>query len=140
VEEVMAWSLREAFGDEWFNWACNRGETKVSDTKDINSCDFIKSLTAEQKVQLRKLLDEDAKANIPMTVVWGTYIGGVLDYLEEQRNGKRHGKYMEWYKNGNKKIDIDYVDGLKHGKLTEWDEEGRKIREEEYRSNCLVKH
>ena len=116
----------------------NKKETKVSETKADVNCDFIASLTAKQKDELRKLLDEDAKANMPMTVGFLTR-GTRLVWLQEYKNEKRHGKYMQWYSSGNKAAEIEYVNGLMHGKSITFDEESNKTLEAEYQNGVLVK-
>ena len=40
-----------------------------------------------------------------------------------------HGRYEEWYPNGQRSIEGEYLSGSKHGKWTEWDELGRKTSE-----------
>lgn len=137
----MSW-FREAEFSAWLlDSVCGKKETKVSETKaDISSCDFIRSLTAQQKAELRKLLDEDAKENTPWTVDSDVYENGRLAWIEEWRNGKQHGKAISWHTNGNKVEETDYIDGLKNGKHIKWDDKGNKLSEDEYRSDVLVKH
>ena len=51
------------------------------------------------------------------------------------RDGKRHGKWAEWYYNGQKKSEGSYEDGKRHGKWTQWDDNGQMASEENYQED-----
>lgn len=110
-------------------------------------CSFIKSLTVEQKTELRKLLDEDAKPKpIPITVYserWNSvkmkfiqehFEQATLPLVRESWNGRR----IEWYENGRKKMEGTYRNGWCYGLFTEWDENGNKIAEYMTENNIVV--
>ena len=44
-------------------------------------------------------------------------------------NGKRHGKWIFWYKTGEKQMEGEYLNGQKTGMWTQWNESGAKITE-----------
>lgn len=129
------------------------------------NCDFLKSLTKEQKQQLREALDkseeqpEQYRVNV---VFWdedktkikslaeykgnqlhGKYIGwnedGQKYYEEEYQNGKQHGKYVVWYKNGQKAYEYEYQNGKQHGKYVAWYDNGQKLYEEEWQNGNKIK-
>tara|TARA_B100000959_G_C14876565_1_gene580677 strand:- start:75 stop:248 length:174 start_codon:yes stop_codon:yes gene_type:complete len=41
-------------------------------------------------------------------------------------DNKKHGKDIEWYENGQKKREGEFLKGKRHGKLTIWHENGQK--------------
>ena len=45
-------------------------------------------------------------------------------------NGKRHGKCLEWYENGVKKLEGYWINGLKDGKWEYWNDIGKVLKEE----------
>jgi antitoxin component YwqK of YwqJK toxin-antitoxin module len=47
--------------------------------------------------------------------------------------GKKHGKCMEWYENGQKESEIEYLNGNENGKAIRWSKNGVKIHELEYK-------
>ena len=47
-------------------------------------------------------------------------------------DGKEDGKYTQWYENGTKWIEQYYKDGKKDGKYTRWDLNGTKAEESNY--------
>jgi hypothetical protein len=49
-----------------------------------------------------------------------------------------HGKYTEWYPNGQRAIEGEYLSGQKNGKWTEWDEKGRKLADHWYDNGTEV--
>jgi hypothetical protein len=49
-----------------------------------------------------------------------------------------HGKYIEWYPNGKRSLEGEFVSGVKEGKWTEWDEQGRKIGDKWYEKGEVV--
>ena len=44
-------------------------------------------------------------------------------------NGKRHGKWIFWYKSGRKQLEGEYLNGQKTGLWTKWNERGDRITE-----------
>lgn len=48
------------------------------------------------------------------------------------KDGKLHGKYIEWYKGGQKSYECDYVNGKKNGKLLKYHENGAIWEETSY--------
>ena len=63
----------------------------------------------------------------------------------EYKDGKKEGKWTEWWINGQKKSEGNYKDGKLDGILTEWNNYGEKIFEatykngEKYKDGNLVK-
>ena len=68
------------------------------------------------------------------------YTGTVTNYYKNRNklieenyvDGEKHGKLIKWYENGHKEMDVDYVNGVQHGKLTKWYENGQKAGETNY--------
>ncbi|TNF99927.1 MAG: hypothetical protein EP297_04635 [Gammaproteobacteria bacterium] len=52
--------------------------------------------------------------------------------IQEKTVIVKDGLYIEWHRNGRKKIEGNYKDGKKEGKWIQWDANGRKISEEQY--------
>jgi len=73
-----------------------------------------------------------------ITLIDGKKFTGVLEIISEYKtrteckNGLIHGKYIEWWYNGNVRLERHYKDGEKHGDETKWDEDGNKISETFY--------
>ena len=55
--------------------------------------------------------------------------GGVRAYEGAYKDGKEHGKWTWWHKNGKKKSEGTYKDGLVVSKWTYWYENGQKESE-----------
>ena len=49
----------------------------------------------------------------------------------------KQGKWTEWYANGKKALEENYINGIRDGKRTrtEWYKYGQKIQEEDYKDN-----
>ncbi|MBW1740110.1 MAG: hypothetical protein JRJ42_03125 [Deltaproteobacteria bacterium] len=47
-------------------------------------------------------------------------------------DGKRHGKWIFWYRSGQKQLEGEYIKGKKTGTWVKWDERGEKITEGEF--------
>jgi len=58
--------------------------------------------------------------------------GGYLQEKGIYRNGKKHGLFTRYHKNGNPKLIEDYIVGTRHRSSKEFDEQGRLIRITEY--------
>ncbi len=56
------------------------------------------------------------------------------------KDGKLHGLKTRWYDNGQKKSELNYEDGKPHGIYTEWYENGKKKSEVYYQNGkcCIV--
>jgi antitoxin component YwqK of YwqJK toxin-antitoxin module len=74
---------------------------------------------------------------ISLLVFTGVIEGKEVTYLQD-RNGIKYevnsevgytGKYVEWYRNGQKKVEENYVDGKLDGVVTYWYENGQKFFE-----------
>ena len=53
--------------------------------------------------------------------------------VEENRiNGKLNGKYISWHEDGSKCREQNFVDGRLNGTWTSWNKDGTKYREESY--------
>ena len=50
--------------------------------------------------------------------------GGLLNCEYLTKYGKKHGKYKNWFYNGQLYVQIFYKDGKEHGEYKEWDEYG----------------
>lgn len=76
-------------------------------------------------------------------VVWyePTETGGALrKRLESQYvDGRRHGTFSDWYKNGKQRRLAEYRNGKQHGKFMEWDESGNVVAQLEFRDGERVK-
>lgn len=46
--------------------------------------------------------------------------------------GERHGRWVFWYKTGQKQLEGEYIKGAKTGTWVKWDENGQKITEGEF--------
>jgi len=114
-------------------------------------CDFINSLTTEQKTELRKLLDEDEKpkpkyqvkvkfhdaekTKIKSLVEYmgnnlhgvrkSWYESGQLEYEWPRQNNKPHGICKAWYENGQ----LEYENYYLHGKEVTQEEYHKAIKE-----------
>ena len=49
------------------------------------------------------------------------------------KDGKKDGKWTNWYEDGQKQCEVNYKDGKLDGKWIEWDESGRKQSEVNYK-------
>lgn len=49
-------------------------------------------------------------------------------------NNKKHGKEIHYYKSGKKKVELNYIGGVKHGKEIHWHENGVKSLEAEFQN------
>ena len=101
------------------------------------NCDFINSLTEEQKLELRKLLDTDTTPKYRVEVEW--WDNGNIKTLVEYLGDQPHGKDIGWYEDGQKEWEIDYYQGLLHGKNIRWHEDGQKHWEKDYEYGKLTK-
>lgn len=54
------------------------------------------------------------------------------------KEGKMHGLYTNWYKNGHKKEEGNYMDGKRDGLWTTWFEGGNKEKEKTFRDGILT--
>ena len=76
------------------------------------SCDFIKSLTEEQKAKLRKDLDEETKAKQPKySVRYKLWDNGEIRSLQEYLGDQLHGLDLGWYENGEPAWKEEYQNG-----------------------------
>jgi len=101
------------------------------------NCDFVKTLTAEQKAELKKLLEEEEKPQY--RVVVETWNNGKIKSLTEYLGDQLHGKSIKWYGSGNKWWESEYQNGQLHGKSIMWWENGNKEWEIEYQNGKEVK-
>ena len=63
---------------------------------------------------------------------------GTKRWEDEYKDGMPHGKYIGWYENGMKWWKREWKDGLKHGKHSEWWENGTKSWKDEYKNGDLI--
>jgi antitoxin component YwqK of YwqJK toxin-antitoxin module len=101
------------------------------------NCDFIKNLTEEQKVELKKLLDTDTISKYRVEVKY--YDNGNIKSLKEYLGDQRHGKSIELDKNGQKWCEEDYHQGQLHGKSIGRYKNGKKEWEMDYEHGKLIK-
>jgi len=95
------------------------------------SCDFVKSLTDEQKSELLKLLQEETPKYRVELEFWDderTQIKSLSEYMGDQL----HGKSLGWYRDGQKEFDDNWVNGQLHGKSFDWSPSGQLEREKHY--------
>ena len=52
--------------------------------------------------------------------VFKNHMGGKTEFEGSYKDGKREGKWTEWYKNGLKEYECTYKDGKRDGLLTFW--------------------
>ena len=64
--------------------------------------------------------------------------GGVRAYEGAYKDGKEHGKWTWWHKNGKKKSEGTYKEGDEHGKWTYWYVNGQKKSEGTYKDGLVV--
>jgi antitoxin component YwqK of YwqJK toxin-antitoxin module len=57
---------------------------------------------------------------------------------ENHKEGKRHGMYTAWYKNGQKKYEAMYKEGLRDGITNRWFENGQQQLESMYKDDKLL--
>jgi hypothetical protein len=74
--------------------------------------------------------DEAGLKQGPSTVWYGR--GKKAKAEGQYRDGKRHGKWTDWHKNGMKRSESEYRDGKKHGKWIAWHVNGQKEQEGEW--------
>ena len=66
-------------------------------------------------------------ATEPLTGTTLTYhLNGRSERRTEYRDGIKHGKEEEWFKDGNKSSLANWQNGIRHGEQTEWYENGKK--------------
>jgi antitoxin component YwqK of YwqJK toxin-antitoxin module len=94
----------------------------------------------EQKVvEADKLINRrgskyEANSRIPFTgKVVEYWSDGQMKMEVEFREGQPHGKASSWHKNGQKALVAEWWNGKVHGKQTIWYENGQKMGETEYR-------
>ena len=69
--------------------------------------------------------------------VFKNRMGGKTEFEGSYKDGKREGKWTEWYKNGLKEKEVTYKDGKIDGLLTSWYEDGQKRLEATYKDGKL---
>ena len=62
-------------------------------------------------------------------------IEGTKVKLGRMKNGKKDGKWIDWYENGQKKKEVSWKDGNYDGKRTEWYENGQKKYQGTYKDD-----
>ena len=60
------------------------------------------------------------------------YDNGQKKMEAEFVNGQQHGKTIEWYENGKMREDTEWAEGKPHGKSTSWHENGQKKSEGQF--------
>lgn len=68
---------------------------------------------------------------------WVCSISGKWLKAGRWKDGKRVGRWLEWYGNGNKKWEGNYVQGKKHGLFAFYNPQGRQLRVNRYKNNRL---
>ena len=104
------------------------------------NCDFINSLIAEQKVELRKLLNEETEQpKYHVKIKFWDEAKTQIKSLVEFKGDQQHGISLVWWENGNKSFKIEYQNDQLHGKSLGWYENGNKWWEYEYQNGVKVK-
>lgn len=67
------------------------------------------------------------------------YDNGQLDYVGNYKNGKEHGEWIYYWRNGNIKSFEIYLRGKEDGVHYDCDETGKRIKEYHYLNGNLVK-
>lgn len=92
---------------------------------------------------------EDGKPHVISEFKMGMPVGDHKEFYSEKegkhvlkaeahyKNHKHHGRQIEYYKNGQKKATIDYVEGKVSGIKKNWDESGLVLEEIHYKNNEL---
>ena len=70
--------------------------------------------------------------------VFKNRMGGKTEFEGSYKDGKREGKWTEWYKNGLKEYECTYKDGKRDGLLTFWFENGQKKSEVTFKDGELI--
>lgn len=55
-------------------------------------------------------------------------------------NGNLHGSYIEYYENGNKMLEENFIDGKRHGSSSFYLEDGTKVTESKWENGIIVKY
>ena len=63
---------------------------------------------------------------------------GQYESKGELKEGKFHGKWIYWHKNGQKWGEANYQDGKENGKFTSWDENGQILIEMHYKDGKCI--
>jgi len=58
-----------------------------------------------------------------------------IKYYVFKHTGKKHGLYESWYKNGQKREQINYQNGEKHGLYESWFNDGQKYDQTNYQND-----
>ena len=54
-------------------------------------------------------------------------------------DGRKEGLYEKWYENGNKRLEVQYIDDKKHGRYRNWKEDGALYKDTEYIRNNEIR-
>ena len=65
--------------------------------------------------------------------VFQNRMGGEKEFVGSYKDGKKDGKWTEWFENGKKSAEETFKDGELNGKWTEWFENGKKEKEGTYK-------
>ena len=65
--------------------------------------------------------------------VFQNRMGGEKEFVGSYKDGKKDGKWTEWFENGQKSAEETFKDGELNGKWTEWFENGKKEKEGTYK-------
>ncbi len=57
----------------------------------------------------------------------------------ENKDGKIHGEYRRWWKNGKKAVEVNYKEGKNHGACKSWDDGETLVKHSEFKDGVLVK-
>jgi antitoxin component YwqK of YwqJK toxin-antitoxin module len=83
----------------------------------------INHIVLQNGVYIKKFSDEIVNGKV-------FQMGGDMKVpLGKMKDGKKEGKWMVWYKNGQKEEEGTYKDGKRDGLYTEWYENGQKKKE-----------
>ena len=121
-------------------WQCTERNTIVHKYLD----NFPSKLDKPTLTQIIKVKICETKAKGKVTEYTIRYPNGKLmeqycAYLGKNGQKVRHGKYMGWYINGQKRFEKDYQHGKMDGKFLEWNEGGKITSFSIYKSDRLIK-
>ena len=96
--------------------------------------EFINSLSEGQKNMLRRLLDPMRPETYYRVKYWDN---GNIRVLEEYKDKKRHGVYIDFHENGMRRSHNLYVDDELEGLCRSWTDNGILLYEEQFMNGKL---
>jgi hypothetical protein len=114
-------------------------ETSVNTQSDCDcncNCNFDYSMSVKYEDRVSILYRYNNKLHGP-ECFWYDELRNQLDSTGCLKNGYYHGPYRSWYRNGNKYVECNYLDGELNGIYRHWYESGNKKVESNYLNGKL---